>query len=387
LLNAQAAEMRKSDIADSAEARFAAISVSEKMRLARKAVGLYASTLMRKHKELLNVTAGYKVRRGPEGQATVYPEPSVIFVVTSKWTTHETRKLDDELPKYLSVRAVSEGVRGEFAVPTDVQPCQWIEKGLAQEGSGIEIQDHAGSDGSIACAVEVKTLTESSWYALSALHVLTPFPELDGSPEGELEVNESVNQRHIGLSTGWAGMLRSEGPSFDVQLAEIDREWLNKQFPDKGLDENFYLRSSSEFDQIAQFSKFLVLVPTRRPRTNPAPVIGQFYCYGNENSLISYKVRIDGITYPYEIRHEEIIILAAEEGASVSEYGDSGSGVVGIRAGKIVFVGMLIAGSPPESKENKMYVLPAWHIFNRRKWATLPKGVMKITPAFSIPAT
>lgn len=376
-----------STVRQSAEVRFDSITcMSEKMRIVRKAVSLHCSSLMAKHSELVNVTAGYKVRQGPTGHATVYPEPSVIFVVTSKRAPNEANQYN-ELPKRLRVRVKIGLTQGMFAVPTDVQPSQWFNNGSAQRKGGIEIREHNGSDGSIACAVQVKTSQESHWFALSALHVLTPYPELDKSPKGSLDIDSSGDNVPVGKSTKWAGLLRSNDPSFDTQLAEIDRKWLNAQFPQKSLDSKFFLESAMELDEIANLSKFLVLAPADRPRNNPLPIVGQFYCYGNQNNIITYKVRVGNLTYPYSVRHKEIIVLASESGASVSEYGDSGSGVIGIRNGKIVFVGMLIGGSSPGSESNKMFILPAWQIFNTKNWSTLPKGTQKLVPAFFIPIT
>jgi hypothetical protein len=363
-------------------------TVPEKMQLVHRAVRRHAKNLIAAHVNVVNVAAGYRARRSVDGIQELHPEPCVVLVVSEKWTGEEPDASRDRLPRRLPLAVKSKGAPRDYAVPTDVQPRSWGEEAVAHFANGIDVQKGSNPDGAIACTVRLDGAGPPTWFALSALHVFSPFPELDGAPSPAVIYTPIGSATPREPSTSWGGCLRSNGPSFDVQLAQIEKSWFNHTFQGLKLGTRPYLRSAAELDAIAHTSRFRVLVPDNHiNHTGQARplVLTQFVRYGNMDDTLNYGVTKNGTTFSRQIGHRELIILDVAAGDDPSEPGDSGSAVVATRLGQTVLVGMLIGGPAPGSTDTRMYVLPAWEMFKLPNWKNnLPPGTTRITPAFSI---
>lgn len=372
--------------------RFDALAnVAEKMKLARKAARRFGRRLKNRDADITMVTSGYRMRREASGGHNLLPEPCVVVVVRQKWRegAAPSGAAVAPLPARLLVRAGGSAAGSEYGVPTDVQPAAWFEGSVAHRANGIEVAVGSYPDGAIACAVRVDKPTGADWLALSALHVLTPFPSIDGGAAGGAEILSLGDSVDVGASTPWSGQLRSSGDSFDAQLARVNRNWFNTVFAGYKLAKQPCLRSRADLDQVAPYSRFLVLAPANHAMHIDTPRLaigGQFDTYVNADQAIEYGLSSDGVTYTGLVRHAELFTIAAGSGSPVSEPGDSGSAVVAFRDGEMVLAGMLIAGPAPGSGLDRMFVLPAWQLFDVASWkGGLPPGATKLTPSFYIP--
>lgn len=363
---------------------------SQQMRIVHKAVRKHSKAIMRRDNNVVMVTAGYRVRRSAQTHHELHPEPCVICVVREKWPSSENPdgkafRVPARLP--LSIR--TDGATLEMGVPTDVQPLAWFSGATTQYATGIEVETISHPGGAVACAVRFNEISPPQWFALSALHVLSPFPMLNSAPNGGVSFASFEQAGNVvGQSTQWGGMLTSKGVSFDAQLATATPAWLNHTFAGLSLGNRPYLRSRAELDAIASTSSFLVLAPGIRPNhpnQTRELIIGQFTLYASSDFSIQYGASGNGTTFPVDIRHAELIVLTAEAGAATSEPGDSGSAVIATRDGEAVFVGMLIAGPQLNSPDRRMFVLPAWRLFDLKNWTTKPDGAKSMTPTFMIP--
>lgn len=378
--------------ASAAAARFDSLGdIARQMQIAHAAVACLGPDLKARYATLAMVTAGYRARRDADGQYALHAAPCVICTVTHKWPASPPGQAPygEALPKRLLVRCGTPSSALDYAVPVDVQSLQWFGGVAAQRSNGILVETAGGpSNGAITCAIRVHAAQAREWYVMSALHVLTPVPPLNGQPAAGLGVTPLGQPDSVGTSTAYSGALRQGGISFDAQLAHIDKAWFNAAFSGAALGSCPPLGSRAELDLLAQRSQFIVLAPgngiahAAAPR---APILAQFCMYADGNLPIPYHVSSNGISFHANIYHTELIVLSAGKDAPVSEPGDSGSPVIGFSDGKAVFVGMLIAGPLPGSGSDLMMVLPAWQLLDIDNWSKLPAGTQKLAPAFSIP--
>ena len=390
-VRAQAVTGASAARARAAAARFDRLGdIARRMEIVHAAAACLGPGLKERFATLAMVTAGYRACRDAAGRYALHAEPCVVCTVTHKWQEAAPGQAPpgEPLPTRLLIRCAGRGRAQDYAVPVDVQSLQWFAGIGAQGSNGILVADpHGLSHGAITCAIRVQAAHGGQWYAMSALHVLTPMPPLDGLPapgQGFAPIGQPAG---VGTSTAYSGMLRQGGISFDAQLAHIDSAWFNAAFSGGALGPCPPLRSRAELDQLAHQSRFIVLAPGNAaahalaPR---APILAQFSLYADGNFPILYNVSRNGMSFAAEIYHAELIVLAAGLDQAVSEPGDSGSPVIALSNGSAVFVGMLIAGPAPGSGADRMVVLPAWQLLDPDNWSTLPAGTQALAAAFFI---
>ena len=370
-----------------AAARFGALSVAAQMSLAREIVEARGAALKQDYVDLSLVTAGYRAQRDSQGQAMFHPEPCVILGVARKWRTADGTDdpADQRLPRVL----ITPGKNGQlYAVPTDVQPADWFSGGVARASSAVWA-DAPENYGTLACAVRVQTPAGVSSFALSAMHVLSPWAQMDlPQPDAGEEVHNTDTAAIVGTSSAWGGALREVALSFDAQLGGIsDPAWFNAAFAGWALpSQRPYIRRREELDALAATQNFIILAPGNHP-TYPGrgPMMAQFRSYAGSDVPIIYKVRVGGMRARMYVRHRELVQLEVNALSSAPAEGDSGSAVLTWRLdGTLALAGMFIA-SLDQPADRVAYMLPAWQLFDLANWASLPAGTTRMTPRFSIP--
>lgn len=374
-----------------AAARFEALPAAAQMALARATASSRAAELTQAYGTLSMVTAGYRARRDARGRTLFHPQPCVILGVERKWDVpHEDGQPETQrLPRFLLRHASFGGRRRLYAVPTDVQPVAWFRGAVARTASAVWAdtpQDH----GALSCAVRVQTPAGARDFALSALHVLSPWTRMDlAAPDAGEAVHPVGAASPMGASTAWGGGLRQVGISFDAQLASISNTgWFNAAFAQDGLPAaGAYVRSNTELDTLIATQSFMLLAPANHP-LHPggrSPMLAQFRSYVGDTLPIAYKVRLNGLRTRMRVWHRELVQLEVTATSPAPAEGDSGCAVITWRLdGSPVLAGMFIASLDAPS-ERVAYMLPAWQLFNPRNWAALPPGATRLTPRFRLP--
>ncbi|MEG1052154.1 MAG: hypothetical protein RSF79_08915 [Janthinobacterium sp.] len=375
--------------ARAATARFDKLGdIAKRMAIVHAAVARYGTDLKARFTTLAMVSAGYRARRDASGDYALHAEPCVVCTVTNKWNEHAAGQAPDgaPLPKHLLVRYGARGRALDYAVPVDVQSLQWFSGLEAQRNNGIVVDAPSGpSHGAITCAIRLQSAQGGQWYALSALHVLTPTPPLDVQPVPGLGFAAPGEPGRVGTSSAYSGVLRQGGISFDAQLAYIDTAWFNAAFSGAALGHCPPLRGRAELDALADRSRFVILAPANDAALGDAPrapILAQFSHYADGHLPIRYDVTRHGISFSTDVYLAELIVLAAGRNQAVSRQGDSGSPVIAIDKERAVFVGMLIGGPAPDSATDRMVVLPSWQLLDLDNWASLPAGTRSLNPAF-----
>jgi hypothetical protein len=374
-----------------AAARFEALPAFAQMSLARDTAASRSAELILAHRGLSMVTAGYRARRDAQGQALFHPQPCVILGVERKWSGQPDVGESDarRLPRFLLAHGSFGGRRQLYAVPTDVQPVAWFHGALARSASAVWAdtpQDH----GALTCAVQVQTPAGPRSFALSALHVLSPWARMNlAMPDGGQALHPAGAPGPVGASTSWGGGLRRAGISFDAQLASIGNTgWFNAAFAQDGLPAaGAHVRSANELDRLIATQSFMLLAPSNHPKYpgGRSLMIAQFRSYAGSSVPIDYKVRYNGVRTRMRIWHRELVQLEVTSGSPAPAEGDSGCAVITWRLDNTpVLAGMFIASLDAPS-ERVAYMLPAWQLFDPSNWAALPPGATRLTPRFRLP--
>jgi hypothetical protein len=374
---------------DEAAVRFdGIISTTAKMTIVEHAVKTHRASLKLQHANLLMVCAGYRARRAEEGVYALHKLPCVVLVVEEKWPKESLGEPKMALPERLEV-AVGVGDRTiMYAVPTDVQPSAWIRGLSTQSNNGIVVAASPPCNGTITCGVELSTAAGPMWYALSAMHVLSPSPPLDADARAGEAVGLAGSGQLVGASTSYAGRIRSDAPSFDAQLAAIDAAAINALFADLQLGYIQIAHSRADINFLASKSAFYVRTAANRlagPLDGDGKITGQFCYFAEEDLKLTYVVTSSNQSFPAYVTHADLLVIAAGENCPVSESGDSGSPVFASYNGQDYFVGMLIAGPAKGSDGDRMVVLPTWVLFDPENWSCLPPGTVAFRPTFLVP--
>lgn len=379
-----------------AAVRFDALPQAAQMALARKIVQTRARELVLAYDGVTMVTAGFRLRRDGDSTPFVYSQPCVILGVERKWAddggTGEAES--HRIPRRLLAYGAWRGKRVLYAVQTDVQPQHWFHGGVARAASAVRVQSddpQYTGNGTIACVACVRMTGGTTGFGLSALHVLSPAPELDlPAPAAGAPFHLVGCGIEGGTSAGWGGRLCKAAPSFDAQLADLgDGAWLGTAFAGLSLSPSrAHLRSREEFDALAAQRRFLILAPGNHANYAAAPrdpMVAQFPSYVPCDVPIGYKVRAGGVFTVMPIRHPELLMLEVMADSPAPEPGDSGSAVITWRTdGTMTVAGMFIA-SKDGNEARTVFVLPSWQLFNIGNWSALPPGTNRITPSFTLP--
>jgi hypothetical protein len=363
-------------------------NVAAKMAIVEHAVNVHRESLKRRYPNLMMVSPGYRARRSEAGQYELHKQPCVIFTVDKKWKHGEVADPSRHLPGQLEVSIIVGNQTVRYMVPTDVQPREWTANLRAQSSNGITVKTSPPCNGAITCGVELGTSKGPMWLALSALHVLTPAPCLDATPEGSNGIESSGAGSVVGQSSQYAGCLREHGPSFDAQLAEVDSAWMNSMFADLQLDFVQIAHSRADINFLAGVSKFYVHTATNRlggAIPGEGSISGQFCFFADESLELVYTVTVQGTRIPTYITHSDLIVIAAGKGNPVTREGDSGSPVFATYNNQVLFVGMLIAGPQHDDDGDRMVILPSWILFDPANWSLLPPATKSIRPTFHMP--
>jgi len=358
----------------------------EKMEIASAAAREHKKALAEMYPGLVMVTTGFRHRRDAQGAYALHPEPCIVLTVRDKWAAGGPARTNGKpLPSYLYVTRRTGRKSERYGVPTDVQDVKWLSDVRPQGASQIVMSTPGNPTGSLTCGVDVVTAGGSQRFALSSLHVLSPMPDVDGLPRAGVPFGHSGGNQGIGLSTGFGGAMRSNAPSMDVQLATINPAVIQSAFANLPRGSVVYARSPADVNAIAHTSSFMVVVPTNvqwgGAEVRP-PVYTQFSAYVDASFLIPYNVTRNGVTFPEDFCFSELIMVAAGDGNPVTLPGDSGSPVIAVSGGAALLVGMLIAGPEIDSDNDRMFILPAWTIFNTANWANRPSGTQALRPWF-----
>lgn len=358
----------------------------ERMEIASAAAGEHKNALTEMYPELVMVTTGFRHRRDAQGVYALHPEPCIVLTVRDKWAAGGHVGTNEKpLPRYLYVTKRAGRKSARYGVPTDIQDVKWLSDVTPQGASQIVMSTPGNPTGALTCALDVVTAGGSQRFALSALHVLSPMPDVDGLPRAGAPFRQFGGAKGIGLSTGFGGAMRSNAPSMDVQLATINPAVLEDAFANLPRGSVAYARSPADVNAIAHTSSFIVVVPTNAlwdGAGDRPSVYTQFSSYVNASFSIPYDVTRNGVTFPEEFCFSELIMVAAGVGNPVTLPGDSGSPVIAVSGGAALLVGMLIAGPKIGSGIDRMFILPAWTIFNPENWANRPSGTQALRPWF-----
>jgi hypothetical protein len=372
-------------------ARFEALPAAAQMSLARDAAAARSAQLMLASSNLSMVTAGYRARRDAQGRILVHPQPCVILGVQRKWSGQPGAAGPEaqRLPRFLLTPGTFGGKRRVYAVPTDVQPVAWFQGAVARTASAVWA-DTPHDYGALTCAVQVHSPAGPRNFALSALHVLSPWTRADlAAPDAGEAVHPAGAAHAIGASTSWGGGLRQAGASFDAQLASIGNTgWFNTAFAHHGLPAaGAHVRSNTELDTLIGTQSFMLLAPANHPMYPGGRnrMLAQFRSYAGSTVPIDYRVRLNGLRTRMLVRHRELVQLEVTAASPAPAEGDSGCAVMTWRLdGTPVLAGMFIASLDAPS-ERVAYMLPAWQLFDPRNWAALPPGATRLTPRFRLP--
>jgi hypothetical protein len=359
----------------------------ERMALVQKAAEEHTKTLKERHPGLVMVTGGFRHRRDEIGNYALHPEPCVLLTVRNKWPSDRQGSVHEQpLPSRLYVNEHRDGTNIRYGVPTDVQDMKWLEDVTPQGASQIVLNTKGNPRGALTCGVDVVTAAGTQRFALSALHVLSPMPDVDAPPrQGAQFAQLGGPPVAIGISTPFGGALLSHSLSLDAQLASINPTALKAAFGNLPHGRVAFAQSQAQVDAIAHTSKFVIAVPTNVPWPGGAPrppVYSQFSGYANASFAIGYNVTHNGVTFPQKFNFAELIVVAAGAGNPVTLPGDSGSPVIAVAGGAALLVGMLIAGPAVGSGADKMIILPSWLLFNPANWVNPPPGIQAFLPTF-----
>ena len=352
------------------------------LRLAREAATTRAAELTLAYRNVVMVCAGFRQRHLRNGQRRLTRTPCVVFVVRDKWPAGSH---PPDHPQHLPAGLLSfveiDGRRELVAVPTDVQHESAFFGARDQAARAVYLDTAAAEFGTLTCVVELRGPSGPKRYAMSALHVMSPMPEINPrklTEDAEFSLMAAgvppVVSTVLGTSLGLGGRLRSESLiSFDVQLgAVLSWDALKPMLADMRLSSSHpYLTEEAGFDAISGRKNFELLVPDNHPNAGvPRPtMLAQFLHYMPSSFPIDYDVTLAGDPGISPVHHWQLLqfeLLNQRETLP----GDSGSPVVvWNNDGSCTLVGMHIAGNGSLS-----YAIPSWRLFDLDNYWQRPAG-------------
>ena len=350
-----------------------------RLELAREIAETRQPELTLAYRNVVMVGAGYKSRTLRNGVRRLSREPCVIFVVRRKLVRQSfTREKSQLLPKHLLAYATINGERVLCAIPTDVQPETWFNgaKPRAPEILNVSELPSGFSDiGSATCAAIVGP--NNRRFLISALHVFSPTPDVDlDSLASGASIFLGGSSAPFATSTPFGGKLRLDGqPSFDMQWSEIS-DWSVAQRFLAGISlssNSPYAKNATELEELGR-SAFEIRVPANNPNRSsanrPRPTMfARFRMLMPTSFALTYTVRTGGRVRNEMLNFWQLIQLQILTGGAVVG-GDSGSAIVSRRSdGTYTLIGTLIA-----SRDDFVYAIPAWQIFNPLFYEKLPTG-------------
>lgn len=348
-----------------ARQRWQALPADHQMQLARCLADCQRAEFTLRHKQVVAVTAGLKRSADAAGDEYLHNRPCLVFVVRRKLTPEQLAKKPGQvLPTEVLVPAWVEGAVQAVAVPTDVQGQRRLLAGRSQADTSFSVGAQ-GARGSVAWTI---VPDGGEPLVVSALHVLSPAPQLDGMGLRAGTSAQALNA--TGSATVGPNALRASGfggrvvpgpaRSFDVQLAEVlDSKRVRAAFDGLRLSPQLpWVRSEIELDRLLALGHRLEIhVPGNNPRRqNPGqvPLLA-------ERSLVEQDLNLnydfaDGSRRPILHRVIELQVRFGEKTLP----GDSGCPVLVASDDKPPsFAGMHIAG---DEIRGTSYIIPAWHI-------------------------
>lgn len=332
------------------------LSVEAQLDVAKEVVDTRAAELCRAHKNVINVSYGYRARQDRRtGKKRRVKQICVTFLVRKKWKPSQKKNSDEELPKYLFAYCFVKGGRKQgkaqmervlCAIPTDVECAS----------DYYQVRPHVGTEkilvsqrksrltetGIITCALKRSAFPDKI-YALSCRHVFALSSQMHPKVRFNAAVEVLSSHDLIGKTKRPMGELQ-DGPSFDAQLAEVsDTEALQQAL--KGLNFRNVAEGRSDIPE-----NYWIHSPNGRRRADMKAFLANF--------PIDYGRR--GI---HSVRHE-LLIESLVTGVP-TQPGDSGSPVSSTENGGVL-LGMHIAGGGSIA-----LMIPAWLLFE----AKLYKGI------------
>jgi hypothetical protein len=354
--------------------------------LAHEAAASRGAELTLAYRNVVAVAAGFRRRRHGAG-TRLTREPCVVFIVRQKWARDEvTPEHPQQLPRWLVTFAEHVGQRMPFALATDVQHESAFSAPRAQGGAAVWGQRDGlpREHGALACAVDVHTAQGVQRCVLSALHVLTPRPDvLSPGPVRNLpvrpldEAGSFLDQPTLATTLRIGGRLRAEEdpamPSFDVQLARADLPGALHDVvgaPRLRADAPFVTSQAHLMALATQSGRFEIVVPVNHP-TAPGrkPIQVRLSVVMPAPFAIEYGVSRGEVRTTAWIFHDELLKFDAGGGA-LTLPGDSGSPVVQRHAdGTATLIGLHIGKA-----DGGTMAIPAWRLFDLSHYWVHPPG-------------
>ena len=367
---------------------FEELSGAQRYALTKEVAEERRSDCVRLMANVVDLVPGMRRRRDAEGVEHIAYEPCVVFLVRRKW---KTSRADDHqsIPQDILRFIGHDGDRRLCAVPTDVQAEKRFLNVQAQARNAVLADDSAtgcSEYGAVACAVADDA---GELYAVSAMHVLSPTPQITGSGVHDRALESAVAGPEgsppgpvVLKSTAFGGRLvAAPRLSMDVQLAKVlDKQGL------RDILSGVHLSSSTPFVEsdadlvglLEDGRRLLVLVPENHPKHfgQPRAAVRATHSTGEATFHIPFSFAGVGVKETVQ----RAIELQFEDGSEVTEAGDSGSPVVvPVDDGDFALVGMHI-GSNLEARTS--IVIPIWQILNPLAFdeveGTLPNGTLTL---------
>jgi len=312
--------------------------------------------------------------------------PCVTFIVRRKWDKNDADPAHvQHLPAHLLTFADIGGKRQLCAVPTDVQTEDAFYGATPHGASAVHIDDiDVEAYGAATCLVKVGAGKAAKTMLMSARHVFSPHPEIVATPASKLAVSALHNGQRsappLARTSRHGGLLHGNGSvSFDVQLADIANlnaavALVQRMRTDGKLD---YVASVDALVRLSHTAPWEVLVPADNPlwhgdgaRPNMMVELGEMM---SSTFGFEYRVREHGALVKRHITFWRLMRVKVQ-GSEPLLAGDSGSALVAWerQAGgaiNCVLLGMFIG-----SNSTHAYVIPAWQLFDRDYYASLPPG-------------
>jgi hypothetical protein len=346
------------------------------------------------YRNVVMVTAGFKKKRKGE-RDVLSRQPCVVFVVRRKWSPESTASDPlQHLPPWLITFAEKDGQRLPYALPTDVQHESGFSGAKAHSASTwVQPPGVAAEHGTVACAVQLQTSQGTRPCVLSAQHVLTPKVDVQAmNVTGNLPMfpldaqGRPLPAPQLATTLPFGGVLRGEQdplkPSFDVQLAQFAPDQLNNVRALVGAPRLFanepWVATPDRLWQLGATRFMHLIVPANNPNATAfqrAPLQAVLDAPLTHPQALQYVVLRGSQPATVLIYHDELLKLQVQ-GISKPISGDSGCAVVIQQPGNTVtLVGLYIGGNGDAA-----YVIPAWQLFDKRRWFQLPAGA-QISPA------
>nr|WP_316642569.1 hypothetical protein [uncultured Roseateles sp.] len=367
-----------------------------RMALAREIAQTRGRELTLAYRNVVMVAAGWRQKRNGKGQALRRPEPCVVLFVKRKQMPAQAEQV---LPQHLLIGAEQGGRRLLFAVPTDVQEATQLVGSHARGAQAVDVSDPvAPAFGTVCCAVKLQRADNSpaEVMMLSAMHVFTPFPDVNVPPSALAARVSPVGQGGllVGSTTPQRGQLVDAdlGFSFDAQLARVqDPAWLRQQLAGQRLSgKPQWLADVAAFDTlVGEGAAFELCAADNHPGHGAVQIRLGFATSDLSALPLAYKVRLSPPGGPAQpgapigtvgIKHWDLLHFDVL-GPDFPMDGDSGSAVLCRTAdGAALLAGMFIGCS---LDRRHAFMLPAWQLFQPANWndsgAGLP-GIKSLRP-------